>query len=138
MMPRNYKFIIFGVTIAIFIVLVLFFLNKSVPAEGILGRTPPDLRGLDKDIKTKGKCIGSYSVLPAGRDSKGQHYALYLTLVSNPKSEEALSAALKTQECENEAQAILKDAASALGIPADQGLITAIYRNSSGKTINEF
>jgi len=126
---------------AAILVLVLgfkFFSAGDAPSEGILGRTAVDLHGLDRFTKTEGSCIAGYSVLPAGRDSRGQHYALYLKLTSHPKNEEGLSHFLTNQKCEDETYSVLKKVAEIFAIPPDKGLITNVYLTSSGKQVEGF
>lgn len=134
---KKYKFLLLGAALLI-VAFWFMFSGNGMPSEGFINRVPLNLAGLDSPTKLNGSCIAEYYASPAGRDSRGQNYAIFMKLKENPKDAPDIAKVLNKKECEDEARSILNDVVQKLGIDNSRGVITSIYLNSSGKIVSEF
>jgi hypothetical protein len=102
--------------------------------EGVAARTPLDLHGQGSPAAGSGSCFTTSAVQPAGRDAAGQqHYALTLTLRSEPASVDDLVRLLAGGSCAADQQRIVTAAEKAL--TAASGVVTVDYLTPTGGRI---
>ncbi|HEV7678438.1 MAG TPA: hypothetical protein VGQ42_07705 [Candidatus Dormibacteraeota bacterium] len=104
--------------------------------EGVAQRAAVDLHGQGVSAQSSSSCFTAYVVQAAGRDAAGQqHYALTLTLRSDPASVDGLVRTLGTSACASEQLRVAKSVGSALHLTSGDGRLVVDYRTPSGARV---
>jgi hypothetical protein len=108
--------------------------RPSGSTEGVAQRTPAALHGQGSTVAATGSCFTASVVQPAGRDAAAvQHYALTLTLRTEPASVDDLIRLLASGGCAADQQRLVAAAVKAL--TAQPGAITVDYLTPAGARI---
>ena len=91
------------------------------------------LNGLNTPTNLNGSCLASFVVAGAGFDDQGhQHYALSMSLKSDPVDAVALAKLLTTSGCDSETKAVVDTITQKLALPKDTpDLLSTTYLTKS-------